>query len=197
VPFERAAAGFEAAFGTRPPDLTARHEPAIDQNWIKAWPCCLQSHGAIEAALRARERRLAAEGPVRVSVHPVSLQAASYDEVRDGLQAKFSIPYLTALTLMRGPPTLGDFHAVDQGVQRLARERIEVRGDPALLESEAVLTASDGRVRVEAALGSPERPLTPQAHGAKLHALAGGRLDGALDDRGRPAAELLAAAGVA
>jgi 2-methylcitrate dehydratase PrpD len=197
VPFERAARGFEAAFGARPPEPTARHERAIDQNWIKAWPCCLQSHGAIEAALRAREKGLAAEGRVTVAVHPVSLQAASYDEVRDGLEAKFSIPYLTAFTLVHGPPALGDFRAVDHAAQRLARERIEVWADPGLLESEAVLKGKDGEVRVEAALGSPGRPLTPEAQRAKLRALAGDRLDGALDDPDRSAAELLAAAGLA
>jgi 2-methylcitrate dehydratase PrpD len=197
VLFERAAAGFEAAFGARPPDPAGPHERAVDRNWIKAWPCCLQSHGAIEAALLAREQELASEGPVTVAVHPVSLQAASYDEVRDGLEAKFSIPYLTAFTLLRGAPGLGDFSAVDQQAQRLARERIEVRADAGLLESEARLTATGGEVRVEAAQGSPGRPLTSEARAAKLGALAGDRLDGAVDDPDRPAAELLAAAGLA
>ena len=198
VSFERAAAGFELAFGVRPPEPTAAAGGrAIEQNWIKAWPCCLQSHGAIEAARRARREGLPAAGPVTVTVHPVSLQAASYDHVTDGLEAKFSIPYLTAFTLLHGPPRLEDFRAVDEPAQRLAGERIKVRTDAALLESEAVLTAGGSEVRVEAAQGSPGRPLSPEARAAKLRDLAGQRLDGALDDPDRPAAELLAAAGFA
>src|SRR5918992_2320600 len=65
--------------------------PAIDENWIKAYPCCLQTHGAIEVAEKAR--RAEEHGPAQVIVHPVSRQAAPYDDVSDGLQAKFSIPY--------------------------------------------------------------------------------------------------------
>src|SRR5439155_12365667 len=127
-------------------------------------------------------------------VHPVSLQAASYHDVKDGLEAKFSIPYLTAFTLLHGPPGVADFRAVDQEARRLAAERIEVRADPGLLESEAVLIASGRELRVPAAQGSPGRPLTPEVHAAKLRDLAGNRLDRALDDPDRPVEELLAAA---
>jgi 2-methylcitrate dehydratase PrpD len=197
VPFERAAAGFEATFGARPPDPTAAEPRAIDENWIKPWPCCLQSHGSIEAAARARSEGLAREGPVSVVVHPVSLKAASYDDVSDGLQAKFSIPYLTAFTLLNGPPGVADFDAVDDAARRLAAERVEVRSDPGLLESEVVLLADGREVRVEAAEGSPGRPLSAAVHAAKLRDLAGDRLDGALDDPDRPARELLAAGGLA
>jgi 2-methylcitrate dehydratase PrpD len=186
VPFERAANGFDAAFGARPPDDPLAGSGAIDENWIKPWPCCLQSHGAIEAAALARP----AGGPVGVRVHPVSLQAASFGDVSDGLEAKFSIPYLTAFTLLHGPPGVDDFRGVDEEARRLA-SGIEVSADPSLLESEAVLTAGGREVRVEAAQGSPGRPLAPDVHAAKLRDLAGDRLDGALDDPGRPVRELL------
>ena len=195
VPFERAAAGFESSLGVRPPDDSGDTGHAIDDNWIKPWPCCLQSHGAIEAAMRASAEGLAANGQVTVVVHPVSLQAASYDRVSDGLQAKFSIPYLTAFTLLHGPPGVEDFGELDDEARSLA-ERVEVRADPGLLESEALLLLGGGEVRVEAAQGSPGRPLSPMAHAAKLHGLAGDRLDGALDDPERPAVELLALAGL-
>ncbi|MEA2351764.1 MAG: hypothetical protein QOJ14_178, partial [Thermoleophilaceae bacterium] len=49
--------------------------------------------------------------------------------------------------------------------------------------------------RVEVALGSPVRPMDDAARAAKVRALAGDRLDGALDDADRPARELLAALG--
>ena len=57
VPLEeavRGAAGFEAVFGARyaePGD-----ERAVEENWIKAWPCCLQTHGADRGGRRSRGR---------------------------------------------------------------------------------------------------------------------------------------------
>jgi 2-methylcitrate dehydratase PrpD/predicted RNA-binding protein with PIN domain len=189
VPLREAVRGFEEATGGRyaPPD----DESAITDNWIKAWPCCLQTHGAIEAASRVRDRR-----ELTVTVHPVSLQAAAYGpRPVDGLQAKFSIPYLTALTLLHGPPRVESFDDVDPNACDLA-ERIEVRTDPDLLESECVLDADGEEIaRVQAALGSPQRPMDADALREKVSGLAGERLAAALDDLDRPAAELLGLAG--
>jgi len=194
VPLEAAARGFaEATGGTYAEPVADR--PAIELNWIKAWPCCLQTHGAIEAAERARA---AGAEPAAVVVHPLSLQAAAVGaEPEDGLQAKFSIPYLTAYTLMHGPPAIASFGRVDPDVARRAAA-IEVRTDRGLLESEAVLLDADGEelARVRAARGSPERPLGEEALRDKLADLGGERLAGALDDPGRPAAELLEVAGL-
>ena len=79
VPLDKAVAGFEQATGGRyeEPGAWGDAEPAtlaIADNWIKAWPCCLQTHGAIEAA-----DRLDGDAPddLTVTVHPVSLQAAA------------------------------------------------------------------------------------------------------------------------
>ena len=125
VPLEAAARGWEEATG----GVYAKPEPgsrAIDENWIKAWPCCLQTHGAIEAADGVRD---GAPEALTVTVHPVSLQAAAVGpEPEDGLQAKFSIPYLTAYTLLHGPPVVESFDSVD--AEAVARARsIEVRPD--------------------------------------------------------------------
>jgi hypothetical protein len=74
-----------------------------------------------------------------------------------------------------------------------------VRTDAALLESEAVVEADGGNAvaRVKAALGSPAQPMTDAALSAKVRSLAGESLAGALDDRDRPALELLESAGLA
>ncbi|MGH2982613.1 MAG: hypothetical protein ACRDKV_11295, partial [Solirubrobacterales bacterium] len=166
---------------------------AIEENWIKAYPCCLQTHGAIEAALAAREAGAGGEpeASIEVRVHPVSLQAAPVNDPGDGLQAKFSIPYLAAFALLHGAPGLDSFDGVDSAASKLG-ERVEVTADPGLAESEARL-AIDGEqlARVEAALGSPQRPLGREALAAKRRGLAGERLEGALDDLDRPAAEIL------
>jgi 2-methylcitrate dehydratase PrpD len=190
VPLAAAARGFEEVTGGR--YAAPGDEPAVSRNWIKAWPCCLQTHGAIEAATRVDERR-----GLTVTVHPVSRQAAAYGpRPADGLQAKFSIPYLTAFTLLHGPPQVESFDEVDPDACALA-EGIEVRTDPRLLESECVL-AADGRevARVRAALGSPERPMDADALRAKVTDLAGPALADALGDRERPAGELLELAGL-
>jgi 2-methylcitrate dehydratase PrpD len=184
-------AGFAEAFSAR--HATAGDgPPAIGENWIKAYPCCLQSHGAIEAALQAGASGVAAGDAVTVVVHPVSRRAAALDDVEDGLQAKFSIPYLTAYALRHGAPVVESFDAVDERVRADARA-VEVRTDAGLAESEALVVAGDATAgHVHAALGSPERPMDAAARAAKVGALAGERSAGALDDRDRPAAELLA-----
>jgi 2-methylcitrate dehydratase PrpD len=203
---ESGLAGFEEAFGARhawpappagPATGTRDDGPdgggasAFDAMWIKAYPCCLQTHGAIECALTAREDGVGPGTPLTVVVHPVSRRAAALDDVSDGLQAKFSIPYLTALALRRGTPVLGSFAEVDAEVRADARA-IRVRTDDTLRESEARLVDADGLeiAKVDAALGSPERPMTAEQLVAKVRGLAGTALDGLLDDPARRAADV-------
>jgi 2-methylcitrate dehydratase PrpD len=195
VPLDRAAAGFAQATGGRYAE-PAEDRLAIADDWIKAWPCCLQTHGAIEAA-----ERLDGNGPedLTVTVHPVSLQAAAVGpEPADGLQAKFSIPYLTAYTLLNGPPLVESFERVDPAAAERAKS-IEILTDRSLLESEFVLSdvRGDELVRVKAALGSPQHPMDADALRAKIEGLAGAELAGALDDPLQPAANLLSLAEIA
>jgi 2-methylcitrate dehydratase PrpD len=174
--------GFAAAFGPRRAD---DGRPAVEENWIKPWPCCLMSHSAVEAATRAEIAE-----PVEVIVHPVARRAAAYDDVADGLQAKFSIPYLVAFVALRGEPEPASFDGVDPEVRELGM-RIRVTTDASLRETEAVLIAGGEEVaRVPASLGSPERPMTPDQLATKCERLAGDRLDGVLD-RAAPAQTLL------
>jgi 2-methylcitrate dehydratase PrpD len=183
------SAGFSTAFGAafEAPERTA---PAIEENWIKAYPCCLQTHSAIEAAAQLRRDGGGAGARIGVSVHPLSLQAAPIEVPADGLEAKFSIPYLTAHTLLHGAPGLDSFAAVEPQAAGLAA-RVGVRADRALGASEAVLEV-DGEeaVRVRVARGSPGRPLDPAEREAKRRSLAGERLEGALEDPDRPLGEL-------
>jgi 2-methylcitrate dehydratase PrpD len=195
VPLAQAARGFEEATGGR--YAAPEGDRAVSENWIKAWPCCLQTHGAIEAGEEVRARGAREERGLAVTVHPVSLQAAAYGpRPEDGLQAKFSIPYLTAFTLLHGPPRVESFDEVDPNACALA-ERIEVRSDRSLRESECVLHAGGTEIaRVEAALGSPQRPMDAKALRRKVTGLAGDAVAGALDDLDRPAAEVLELAGL-
>jgi 2-methylcitrate dehydratase PrpD len=191
VDLARVQGGWEQAYGA--PWASELPEPAIRTNWIKAYPCCLQTHGAIECANAARGAALDGASLV-VRTHPVSRQAASYDDVVTPLEAKFSIPYTTAYTLLHGPPTVQSFATVDADARALASERVAVETDPTLGESEFRLLAGDRDLaHVTAARGSPEHPQTADDLAAKVRDLAGGRLDGALDDLARPAADVLSA----
>src|SRR5262249_5904195 len=106
------------------------------------------------------------------------------------LQAKFSIPYTTAFTLLHGPPDVDAFAALDAEAQGLA-ENITVQTDADLRESEFLLLAGhDLLAHTTAARGSPERPLDAEALAARVHGLAPAWA-GALADARRPAAELL------
>lgn len=190
-------AGFAEAFGVAAGGLLPLARlldagGAIDENWIKAYPCCLQTHAAIDAAL-AVGAAPAAGAALAVTVHPVSRRAASLDAVRDGLEAKFSIPYVSAYALLHGAPRVESFDGVDGAAAALAA-RIAVRTDAALAPDEALLEIDGARAaHVSAPLGCPANPLDGAALQAKVRALAGATLDGALDDAQRPARDVLAA----
>jgi 2-methylcitrate dehydratase PrpD len=187
-------AGFEQVFGVTWP--AQEEPPAVSANWIKAYPCCLATHSAIDAALAARGRG-GAHGPVVVHVHPIARAAAGYDDAADGLQAKFSIPYLVAFALLRGAPRVADFADADEKVRAFAQQ-VEVRADPALGEMAARLELSGaGTVEIDRPSGSPGNPLSPEALREKMRDLAGDRLDSVLDDDAAPAARAVAAAGLA
>lgn len=190
-----AADSFSATYGGQwaLPDPA---RPAVQENWIKAYPCCTQTHPAIEAAASLPGHGIP-EGEAVVTMHPVCRQAAWRDDVRTSLEAKFSIPYLVAFTVLHGPPGADGLRTVDAGARALAAH-VRVELDPTLGESEVVLRwGYADPVHVEAALGSPARPMSPEQLTAKIHALCGSRLDGALDVPDRPVATLLEAAGLA
>jgi 2-methylcitrate dehydratase PrpD len=173
--------------------------PAVAENWIKAYPCCLQTHAAIDAALELRERGWSAPAAhaLTVHVHPVSRQAAAYDGVRTPLQAKFSIPYCTALALLRGRPRRASFTSLDDEVAALAAQ-IAVTTDSSLATTETLLVGPDGSelARVAVARGAPSRPLSEDELAAKVADLAGTRLAGALEDEATPIAAVARAAGL-
>jgi 2-methylcitrate dehydratase PrpD len=183
-------AGFSTAFGAaiEAPETAA---PAIAENWIKAYPCCLQTHGSIEVADQLRRDGGAGGGRIEVRVHPLSLQAAPIEAPGDGLEAKFSIPYLTAYTLLRGTPGLDAFADVEPEAAGLG-SGIAVRAEPELGVSEAVLEVDGEEVaRVRTPRGSPGRPLDEAGLAAKRRSLADERLEGALDDPDRSLGELV------
>ena len=195
---ETSLAGACRSWGVEPLPAAALLQPeggAIEQNWIKAYPCCLQTHSAIEAALTV-DAATAAAGRLRIRVHPISLEAAAVVRPRTGMEAKFSIPYLVTWALLRGKPDVATFDGLDDEVVR-AGEQLVVEADEALGQSEAVLDREGYELaRVTEALGSPSRPMSASELEEKVRSLAGPGLLGALDDPEAPAVRLLAAAGL-
>src|SRR5438067_2788508 len=195
--------GFAAVLGASWPEANIDHAGsggpplAIERNWIKLSPSCLGTHAPIEAAELAREQASRrAEDQLAVLVHPLARQAAHLDLVDDGLSAKFSIPYCVAHTLMRGPPRVRDFGAIDAVVRDSSR-RVTVVSDQSMPEFGAALVVGEHELaRVPCPRGAPERPATPRQLADKITALAGDRLQGLLDDLGLPAATALKAAGL-
>ncbi|MFN2545415.1 MAG: MmgE/PrpD family protein [Actinomycetota bacterium] len=173
--------GFEAAYGAAWTAPDPAEPPAIVENWIKAYPCCLQTHAAIEAADTIRQSGATVDG-AQVRVHPISLHAAPHGVPADALQAKFSIPYTVAFTALHGPPGVEDFRRLDDDAVRLA-SRIEVTPDSHLAESEAIVEGNGVEpIRVRAALGSPQRPMSEDALRSKVISLAGDGLDALVVD---------------
>jgi 2-methylcitrate dehydratase PrpD len=186
-------AGFEQAYGGTWAEPSAA-EPAIAGNWIKAYPCCLQTHSPIETAAAARDS--AGDGRLSVTVHPRARQAAPYDDVTDGLEAKFSIPYTVAYTLLNGVPRAPSaFEEIDGEARSLARERVEIGLDDSLPETAALLSLDGGEpFRVDAAIGSPGRPLSAQQLETKLDGLGATHLAQLASDPATPARDVLAVA---
>jgi 2-methylcitrate dehydratase PrpD len=189
------ARGFESAYGGTWAER--QDTPAIRANWIKAHPCCLLTHAAIDAAQELRAADRVPDGDVVVSVHPTARRAAPHEDPTDGLQAKFSIPYTTAYTLLHGPPAVESFAAPDPAARSLAAAHVRVRTDAALLETEARLEVDGAAVAVvRHARGSPQHPMDAAALESKVERLAPG-LAGVLDDLATPARDTIAVAGLA
>lgn len=207
--------GLDAVFGASWPDafrsphedpfaVVARNDggalqaSAIGRNWIKLHPSCLGTHSPIDGAEQLRTGGDGAgsrDVELEVAVNPVGRQAAHLDEVADGLQAKFSIPYCVAYTLGHGPPGPGDFDGLDPVAARRARAVTVVVRD-SLPQWGAVLSR-DGRelVRVDAPRGAPGSPVTAAELERKVHLLSGDRLSGVMSDLSVPAATVVRAAG--
>lgn len=152
---------------------------------VKLFPCCYASHRLIGIALDARaqlgEAVAGAENRYRLSVPAGSIALLRHNRPRNGMQAKFSATYPVAVALLRGTPTLADFHdeAVGDPDVAAVMDRLEVTEDAAqpsggdIEYGEVRLTVDNGNgepaVFVRTALpGSPIDPPAPDALREKL-----------------------------
>jgi Uncharacterized protein involved in propionate catabolism len=160
---------------------------------IKQHPCCGSAHSAIDAALQivAREGLLEAEAIERIetSTHERRLAHTNRPEPRSGLDAKFSVQFLTAKALTTGRIRLADFDDASFLTPVLAGllPRVTSRGHQQTdaYHGEVRVTMKDGRVFEESASTNfgrgPANPMADAELGEKFVDCAGMRLGAAAE----------------
>ncbi|NBC36044.1 MmgE/PrpD family protein [Novosphingobium sp. FSY-8] len=167
-------------------DLGARYW--IDELTYKRWPSCRGTHPFIEMALALRGQiGAAAVTAVAVGIDDVQTMLTEplprKQAPATAIDAKFSIPFTTALALVRGRVGLDDFgpdSLADPDVLAMAARVTPVQATGAGWQrgsgGRLVFNLSDGRVLTAEqadAAGSPERPLGQAALVAKFIDCAG------------------------
>jgi 2-methylcitrate dehydratase PrpD len=179
--------GFLALTGS--PDV-ASGRAVLEGDWIlggprglnvKQYACCYFAHRAVDALRRLPEESAAEIAGIEVFVPPGTLSALRHPDPTDGLEGKFSGPYILAAAILDGALGPGSF--TDAAVRRpehreLARritwiesERPPV-GDAGYVDGYAVVrrTSRDGSVaaaRIDAPVGHALNPLDDEALIAK------------------------------
>jgi 2-methylcitrate dehydratase PrpD len=194
APFE-GENGFYRLFAGGAFDRAALEDGLGERFWIerltfKRWPACRGTHAYIEAVQRLTAAHrfapgdiveiVAAGGPVqRMLVEPADRKAAP----STAIDAKFSIPYTIAATLLDGDIGLDSF--TPAALSRTAARRLgaQVRfhqvpgwGRAQAASGGVTIVLADGRrlqSTIDTALGHPDRPLDDAALIAKFVACAG------------------------
>lgn len=151
----------------------------------KPFPTGRAGHGGIVAVQQlCHEQGLTVDALERLEYHaPPLIHRLVGRTAREGMEpgyARLCLPYLAAVTLLRGTVTLADFgrEALDDPQVLALAQRIVVIADgnpdlaafvPALARVKTV-EGRDLTQPVTAQLGSPEWPLTPAQHLAKVRA---------------------------
>lgn len=177
--------GFFALYGSGPHDagavaasLEVPAAAALATINTKSYPCCYQTHRAIDAALDLHARldadEVAGITRVAVTVNPGSDNSLIHPFASTPTQARFCMRYVVASALLHGVVNFATFEPervldpVAQALMRrveLAHDMVPPFGDPAYTLDYAALQAStSGGVTYEATCavprGNEERPLT-------------------------------------
>ena len=185
--------GFLQAFGGGPPVDEAgfatlgRKFALVDGIRIKPYPCGGLTHSAVDALLALRARHgltPAAVARIEVGVTQRTYENIVYDKPQNGLQGKFSMPYILARALVHGKLTLDHFtdEAVGDSSIRDLGEKIAMTHNPAFEDgvdrrpSEVTVRLKEGRTlshRVDCPKGGPESPMTAAEIREKFSQCAG------------------------
>ena len=158
---------------------------------VKPYPCGGLTHSAVDAVLELRQEGLR---PGQVDSMRVGVTSQVFDRIMNalpanGIESKFSMPYILARALVDGALVLDTFTdeaAADPAVRRIA-ETIVMELDTGLVETvdgarpaDVTVRLKDGGElcrRVDHSRGRPEKPLTPAELREKFDACAARALD--------------------
>jgi 2-methylcitrate dehydratase PrpD len=157
---------------------------------VKKYPCCYNTHNALDAILALRDEHRFSGGEVEsitVTVNQGGGQPLIHPRPSTGLEGKFSMQYCMAAAALDGSPVLDTF--LDATVQRpeaqalLRRVEFLQSGEP--LPSgggyaEVSVTLKNGSIvhsRCEQPRGGPKSPLSWEELAAKFRDCAGRVLD--------------------
>jgi 2-methylcitrate dehydratase PrpD len=182
------SADLERVAATLTGDLGARY--AVQDGYRKAYACCQYTHSAVEAVLDLRAgplRDLRADAVERVEVeaHPLAMTLINH-EPTTLLAGKFSLPHAVAVAAVTGRADAAAF-ATDQLAdpavasvrRRVSARPYEPEPQPPLdRPARVTITLRDGsshHAESASSLGSPDRPVSPEAALAKLDTLTAAR----------------------
>lgn len=169
---------------------------AIDECYMKRFPSCRHTHGALDAALHLRkEVNIRDLKEIRVYIYENAIRlAGSIIEPQNGEEAKFSIHYAVACAFVKGRFGLdeimtverdGNFNALLEKIRLIPDSRLEdvtngIRG--ARLEIETY----DGQILEEMVLvpkGDPENPFTREEVEEKFRICGAGIISSEVADK--------------
>lgn len=142
----------------------------VEKNTYKPFSCGIVTHPIIDGCIQLRnEHKLTSDQIEKVTlrVNPLVIKLTGKKTPRTGLEAKFSIFYISAASIIEG--VAGPNQFTDEAVQDpetvALRDRVEATIDENVSEEEAFvsITLKNGKVvdkHIEHAIGSVQRPLT-------------------------------------
>lgn len=144
----------------------------IHDTSIKPYPACRHAHPAIDAALKAE----LADGPILVESYTDAINFCDNPNPGSVIEAKFSLQHSVAISLVKGVPTLADFHIFSKTgpntsehahIQKV-RQHIMVRESNEFTQAYpahygAAVTVGGTRYVAKDAYGDPENPMSERA----------------------------------
>ncbi len=188
--------GFLKAYSQRPhPALLEQglgDRYKISEISFKLYPSGRHTHGGIDLALRLRNRGIQPEDVelVRIKTYKLARELVGNPDPYDPVEAKFSLPFCVASTLVFGLPTLRCFcqERIDDDQLRRVMAHITVEVDPGLellypnyWPTVIEIIDRDSHIikeRTDYPKGDPENPAAPPEIHQKFLALASKELGG-------------------
>ncbi len=144
----------------------------VEKNTYKPFACGIVTHPIIDGCIQLRnQHKLTSEQIEKISlrVNPLVIKLTGKKTPQTGLEAKFSIFYISAAAIIEGVAGPNQFtdEAVQDAKTIALRDRVEATADENVSAEEAFvsITLRNGTVvdkHIEHAIGSVQRPLTKE-----------------------------------